>query len=1159
MRDLRLYDFQRPAIDNIFGSDGNGGIYAEGKRFSNVTLPTGGGKSFVAMRVIQEMTKKFPTEKNIETGLISNLEAEYFAPNTGILYQFRLHMAENLIYNEYAEKYLYPENTITQDNVEQIAKELLGNIIKDVNPPLDYDKSYEMAINKLSSEGEYSPSDIVKEIIKINLKELSPDQLEKNVVNKAFPNLSFRCYQDLSLEKDSKKTNKKLYIFDEIHRGAAKEWIKVLRKLVKINNQAFFLGITATPERNIDEQSLIKDIAMEAGYTPEEFNNKKHYGLDYNLLDAIQNGDVVSPKIVSFLCNLDDSLEYAKVKEKLDEFTKNGYQYMYGKAKGMQYDAMKFIFEQMNQIVGREPKESDQDWQQRKQAIIRDIILSNSDGVPFNQNGKYIAFIPDSGVVDESVGQGLEEGERSKARALANIKMHFERLKDILSQDVQNFEYHTVHSDAVCTKALQEFEKASSIEGGIKTIMTCQKLNEGVHVEDVDGEFLFSEIRAAEAKSKNGKVEISPKINLLQQIGRCIRSKVAEGQKEPAVYDYANNILRHYDTFVSNDGPVFELNPEQIKAREFFNLYELSKMITQKSPTLKGFYGTTINGVSKKVFEFSDGTKIKFPPDENLIKVKQESGKDRFDKVVKVMELLSTVKSTKPIDLKALPRDVVIDDAFFVKYGVSKEEQTRIKTELIKANIFTVGNSSYELGKNLTDIKEVFFGVKSDIGIRNVFKPRDGSKPKYDLPKLAELGIIYLNKDERLLPQFVDVVDINGFIKPSLDILGHAETAEKIDFLDQFIGININTGTRYYLGRDEYGCDEQGYDKLGFDRFGFDKNSVHRLTGKQFDERFFTPVVHEDGSKEWINIFTKTGRDIFGFDHDGIDKNGFEMVKQESKDGLIPTDRPVTYMHHRTNPETGKYSRFRTEYNLETGKNYYGFYKGAKMTEKFYAIRIDGTRSIFAPDGKTENCLSGSSYYDYDGLDIDGFDSKGFKLVNGIWYSRDTGSKYNLLGQDKQGNLEPHVAKSEELIRFVKENPNATEEEITQKFENPDEVLSEGFSRYMLIPYYQQIQPQVANTPIASEWYKVMEANQPAHVMQMIEKLSPSFIKQYNSVTYQTREMLRTIDRNLEQIKEVKAKKQLEGIKKRIETVQTISAENIHDPVFRDYSEEDER
>ena len=72
---IELLDYQEEAINNIFGDEKTVGLFERGKRSAAVVLPTGGGKSFVAMRTIEEMMKKFPIEptgeypKAINTGI----------------------------------------------------------------------------------------------------------------------------------------------------------------------------------------------------------------------------------------------------------------------------------------------------------------------------------------------------------------------------------------------------------------------------------------------------------------------------------------------------------------------------------------------------------------------------------------------------------------------------------------------------------------------------------------------------------------------------------------------------------------------------------------------------------------------------------------------------------------------------------------------------------------------------------------------------------------------------------------------------------------------------------------------------------------------------------------------------------------------------------
>lgn len=62
------------------------------------------------MRTIEEMMARKPVKKDDPSNetnpeVINDFGICYFAPNTGILYQFRLHMAEHMIYNHYLDNY----------------------------------------------------------------------------------------------------------------------------------------------------------------------------------------------------------------------------------------------------------------------------------------------------------------------------------------------------------------------------------------------------------------------------------------------------------------------------------------------------------------------------------------------------------------------------------------------------------------------------------------------------------------------------------------------------------------------------------------------------------------------------------------------------------------------------------------------------------------------------------------------------------------------------------------------------------------------------------------------------------------------------------------------------------------------------------------------
>ena len=249
---ISLRDYQQVAIDNT------NEVFKD-KRFASVILPTGGGKTYVALT---EMLQYGKTQEEIE---IENNQLEL----------------EKIPYPRNDKKMLYlaPSNEILEQTKDRIIENIHG---------------------KIGTSGK-SKDEIIAEV---------------------FPNLEFATYQSL-ITKAGKETLKKQYdfmIFDELHRTGAEKWEKALNKLLENQpEKTKVLGITATPTRDADSRNMADEIAQKLGYTDEEIQENKHIAKQIELKEAIQLGMVVNPKIVSCEYNVLTDGTMENLKEEIDE------------------------------------------------------------------------------------------------------------------------------------------------------------------------------------------------------------------------------------------------------------------------------------------------------------------------------------------------------------------------------------------------------------------------------------------------------------------------------------------------------------------------------------------------------------------------------------------------------------------------------------------------------------------------------------------------------------------------------------------------------------------------------------------------------------------------------------------------------------------------
>ena len=269
---ISLREYQQDAIDKTEK------LYEE-KRYASVILPTGGGKTYVALT---EMLRYGKTQEEIE---IENNQLEL----------------EKIPYPRNDKKMLYlaPSNEILEQTKDRIIENIHG---------------------KIGTSGK-SKDEIIAEV---------------------FPNLQFATYQSL-IRKAGKETLKTQYdfmIFDELHRTGAEKWEKSLDKLIENQTEETkVLGITATPTRDADDRNMSDEVARKLGYTDEEISAGKHIATKIELKEAIQLGMVVNPKVVSCEYNLltdgsmenlaeqineiEDENERKKKLEQYDELRKN--------------------------------------------------------------------------------------------------------------------------------------------------------------------------------------------------------------------------------------------------------------------------------------------------------------------------------------------------------------------------------------------------------------------------------------------------------------------------------------------------------------------------------------------------------------------------------------------------------------------------------------------------------------------------------------------------------------------------------------------------------------------------------------------------------------------------------------------------------------------
>ena len=262
-------------------------------------------------------------------------------------------------------------------------------------------------------------------------------------------NAIFYTYQKLARMSDDEIFNIKadLIVCDELHRTGAKTWGKKFEEMVNTHSDAKVFGVTATPLRCEDGRDMAE----------EYFDGNR--ACDISLAEALVREIIpVMPTYISALYTFDE--EYSNMTQKIEK--------------------------------ANNTMEEKEDFQ--KELLAAKQQLEKANGVSeiikkyiTNYNGKYIVFCKDKkhlyAMRDVVIGWFRDSGYRG---------------------DV--FEYSYYSNNSAVKMNLENFK--NNKEYGLKLLFVIDKLNEGLHINEVDGCILLR--------------TTSSNIIYYQQIGRVI-------------------------------------------------------------------------------------------------------------------------------------------------------------------------------------------------------------------------------------------------------------------------------------------------------------------------------------------------------------------------------------------------------------------------------------------------------------------------------------------------------------------------------------------------------------------------------------------------------------------------------------------------------------
>lgn len=1064
---INLRDHQIPMAQNIDS------LYSNDKRFAGVILATGGGKSFLAMDQIIKKANSYNEENglgqpDIEDGVLSNLPMYYFSPTNIILYQFQLHMAQNVIAPEYLMQDIRENGELTEANVKDVISRIIGKMNSRINvEDLKIDEVISEVTQDLIDSGKsYQVEDIAKGAINKTLEKIDSTQMER-IAGKAFPGITFTTYSDLErrTEKEINEIDTRFIIFDEAHRTGAEKWWDKVKKLVQ-SSKADVLAITATPERDVDEKDMMRDLALldGTGFSVKEVREKKYLAGNMPLLKAIEQGHIMPPDVVHFNCTLDETPEYEKA---LNDYIKAITKVYRARSGSKAYEnaqnnlsSAESNFLNMLKVIRKDPlidyndsltqQEKDKLKQEDEVNVEKNLREILSDVKSAVRQGLRDGFTDDKLIQISSEILNSEEWQKLKAERISAIMSlevekrgishskaitfiepmdkgpkgetpdeKKERAQSYIQGKIEDikglFKSHTpdvsaVHSTAFTDREneniLQNFMEASTKTGPMKIIAAVSKFNEGFHPDGIKALLMSKPI------AQNDKKENEPRIILLQQIGRCLS---ANGKKErPVIFDIAGNFMRNHEKFKTE------------VEKECFAFLDLSEE-------------------EKKFLSYSERISTRAKTTE----------RPDTEKVIKILDILRK----NNIEINA---DTIKEDSSLQSFidGIQDETlQDKVLDELFLQDIEIDSDGKFELGKGYRFTRDVLLGITED---KTALK-----KLKGIISQTTNQELIEMQSKKKIEPEEIDEHTTEMLIK-----LGIIDTKSKegrdllqkrinsLGFivrgvLENTFAFNVYTGTRFdgpetdEYRKDYYGCMPAGRDFAGFDKYGFNEQGIHRLTGKPYDERHFSPRTKVEDGKEkatWVYVDPDTGKesdvDPLGFNHDGINPlTGFD------RQGYWHDKKP-----------NGEYSIIRTRLNPERRDVHQFLFKGNDTYGEITKGKVTTLNGLYS-NGTTEHKSGVSaSRYGNDGRDIDGFDIRGFNK-QGI--HRDTSIRYDLSGRDVTKELHPDLLKTKRIIEILIKNPKANITAICRSSgisekdgaeQEIDRVIDSALSMYRTFP-----------------------------------------------------------------------------------------------------------
>lgn len=319
--------------------------------------------------------------------------------------------------------------------------------------------------------------------------------------------ISIATYQKLSLLNKT-KINPDMIVADEVHRWGADTWESELDTLLEKFPEAEKIGMSATPERmdkrNMAYEKFGANVVYEMSLT-EAITGEKE---DEVLFETV-------PRYIRALSQLEKSdleRKYQRYIERIEDNEKK--------------EKIIKRYETIHQMIEKAPG-------------IADVMESGMK----KKNGKYYIFCKDRNDVQEK----MQQAQNIFGKVNAKIRMDY-----LLSKTEKEDSLGKMRRQN--RETLEEFDARGKTDE-LNLLFCVDMINEGVHLEDVDGIVLFDLTES----------------NILykQRIGRVF----SVGRKEETVIiDAANNWVKHIRNYQEIANAVKQRGERSLEKEDFFKL-----------------------------------------------------------------------------------------------------------------------------------------------------------------------------------------------------------------------------------------------------------------------------------------------------------------------------------------------------------------------------------------------------------------------------------------------------------------------------------------------------------------------------------------------------------------------------------------------------------